>query len=34
MTGAGIPAERDFATKPELAITVITCALDSGVPAP
>ena len=32
-TGAGIPAERGFATKPELAITMITRALDAGVPA-
>ncbi|WP_427135599.1 IS701 family transposase [Pseudarthrobacter sp. S9] len=30
---AGIPATRKFATKPELAITMITRALDAGVPA-
>ncbi|XAS69618.1 IS701 family transposase [Micrococcaceae bacterium Sec5.7] len=31
--GAGIPEERAFATKPELAITMIIRALDAGVPA-
>ena len=34
MIGDGIPAERGFATKPELAITASTCALDAGVPLP
>ena len=32
-TAAGIPQERKFATKPELAITMLTRALDAGVPA-
>lgn len=31
--GAGIPADRGFATKPELAATMIARALDAGVPA-
>ncbi|QHK22335.1 IS701 family transposase [Pseudarthrobacter psychrotolerans] len=30
---AGIPEDRAFATKPELAITMLTRALDAGVPA-
>jgi SRSO17 transposase len=32
-TAAGIPDDVDFATKPALATTMITAALDSGVPA-
>jgi SRSO17 transposase len=32
-TGAGIPAERKFATKPELAKDMVIRALDGGVPA-